>query len=84
MGGGRFWAGRAGLRCLGVEPDNPVAQRLAVHAGLACGALAAHPVDHVGEAEQPAGHPAIALQPRQAAQLFGGDVVTKRYGCAHG
>jgi hypothetical protein len=68
----------------GVEPDDPIAQGLAVHAGLAGGALAAHPIHHVGEANQSACHPAIALLPRQPAQLFGGMVVTDRYGCAHG
>jgi hypothetical protein len=54
---------------LGVEADHPVPERLAVHAGLARGALAAHPIRHVGEAEQPARHTAIALLSRQAAQL---------------
>ena len=51
------------LDASGVEPDHPVAQRLAVHPGLARGLLAAHPVEPVGQAEQAARHPAIALLP---------------------
>jgi hypothetical protein len=68
---------------LGVEPDHPVAQRLAVHAGLARRPLAAHPVQHVRHAEQAARHPAIALLPGQATQFLSRHVVTDRYRCAH-
>lgn len=66
-----------------VEADHPIAQRLPVHAGLARGPFAAHAVEHVGERQQPARHPAVGLEPRQPAQLLCWNVAANRYRRAH-
>ena len=72
------------LDALGVEADHPVPERLAVHARLAGGPPAGHPVQCVGYAEQPTGDPTIGLLARQAAQLRGRDVLSNRQPCTHG
>jgi Transposase, Mutator family len=63
---------------LGVEADHPVAQRLAVHAGLAGSFPPAHAIQGVGHAKQAARHPAIALLPCRPTQLVGRSVLSKR------
>jgi hypothetical protein len=67
----------------GVEADHPIPQRLAIHPRLTRRLLAAHAVAHVGQGDQSAGHPAVRLLARQAAQLLGRDVVADRDWCAH-
>ena len=56
----------------GVEADDPVPERLAVHAGLFGCPVAAHAVERIGQSHEPAGYPAVRLEPRQAAQLPAG------------
>ena len=67
----------------GVEADHPVPECLAVHACLTRRVLAAHPGEHIGQPEQPARDPAVALLAGQPAQLLGCDVGADRDRCAH-
>jgi hypothetical protein len=68
---------------LGVEADDPVAQGLAVHPRRPRRLLAAHPVERVGQGDQPTRHPTVALLARQAAQLVRRDVLAQCQPCSH-
>jgi hypothetical protein len=63
---------------------NPVAERLAGHAGEPRRFLAGYAFQRVGEREQPGAHPAGALMAGQPAQLGRAPVVADRQGGGHG
>jgi hypothetical protein len=56
---------------LGIEPDDPIPQRLAVHPGPTRSLAPVHAVQGVGESEQPRGDPSIGLAPGPTPQLLG-------------
>jgi hypothetical protein len=62
------WTIAQALDALGVEADHPVPEGLPVHPGLLGRLLAAHAVERVGQSQEPAGDPAIGLQPSQPPQ----------------
>jgi hypothetical protein len=68
---------------LGIEPDHPIPERLAVHAGQTGGLASLHALQRVGQTEQPRGDPAIGLASRQPTQLLGRNVVTDRKCLGH-
>ena len=61
-----------------IQADDPITERLAINTGLFRCPSAAHPLERVGQRDEPAGDPTIVLQPRQAAQLGGRNIVADR------
>jgi hypothetical protein len=68
---------------LGVEPDHPVPQGLAIHARGAGRCNTAHADQHVGQREQACRYPAVPLPARQPPQFRHPDVRPDRQWRAH-
>ena len=84
----RGWAAAAwtiaqAVHALGVEADHPVPERLPVHPGLLGRLFAAHAVERIGQSQDPAGDPAIRLQPSQPSQFHARNIAPDRQRRTH-